>query len=96
MARNTALEKFKSGDLKILVATDLLSRGIDILELAVVINYELPRSPKDYVHRIGRTGRADKSGESISLISPDEEHHFKVIQKKMKKQVETFSSQDLV
>lgn len=96
LARNTALEKFKSGDLKILVATDLLSRGIDILELAVVINYELPRSPKDYVHRIGRTGRADKSGEAISLISPDEEHHFKVIQKKMKKQVETFSSQDLV
>ena len=49
-----------------------------------VINYELPRSPKDYVHRIGRTGWAEASGEAISLISPDEEHHFKVIQKKMK------------
>ena len=49
------------------------------------INYELPRSPKDYVHRIGRTGRAESSGEAISLVSPEEEHHFKVIQKKMGK-----------
>lgn len=96
LARNTALEKFKSGDLKVLVATDLLSRGIDILELPVVINYELPRSPKDYVHRIGRTGRADKSGQAISLISPNEEHHFKVIQKKMKKVVLTLSSEGFV
>jgi ATP-dependent RNA helicase RhlE len=47
-----------------------------------VINYELPRSPKDYVHRIGRTGRAEATGEAISLITPQEEHHFKVIQKK--------------
>ncbi len=96
LARNMALEKFKSGELKVLVATDLLSRGIDIIELPVVINYELPRSPKDYVHRIGRTGRADKSGEAISLISPDEEHHFKVIQKKMKKVVETLSIEGLI
>lgn len=96
LARNTALEKFKAGELKVLVATDLLSRGIDILELPVVINYELPRSPKDYIHRIGRTGRADKSGEAISLISPNEEHHFKVIQKKMKKVVLTLSSEGFV
>jgi len=71
-----------------LVATDLIARGIDIQFLPYVINYELPRSPKDYVHRIGRTGRAEATGEAFSLISPDEEHHFKVIQKKMKKQVE--------
>lgn len=96
LARNTALEKFKAGELKVLVATDLLSRGIDIIELPVVINYELPRSPKDYVHRIGRTGRADKTGEAISLISAEEEHHFKVIQKKMKKQVETKSIDGLI
>lgn len=88
-ARNIALKQFKEGKLRVLVATDLMARGIDIKFLPFVINYELPRSPKDYVHRIGRTGRAEASGEAISFISPDEEHHFKVIQKKMKKQVET-------
>lgn len=87
-ARTKALEEFKSGKLRALVATDLLARGIDIEFLPHVINYELPRSPKDYVHRIGRTGRAEASGEAISLISPEEEHHFKVIQKKMKISVE--------
>ncbi|MDB5013423.1 MAG: helicase, partial [Daejeonella sp.] len=84
-ARTDALVKFKSGKLKVLVATDLISRGIDINFLPYVINYELPRSPKDYVHRVGRTGRAEASGEAISLISPDEEHHFKIIQKKISK-----------
>ena len=87
-ARNTALKEFKSGAIRVLVATDLLARGVDIELLPFVINYELPRSPKDYVHRIGRTGRADQSGEAISLIAPDDEHHFKIIQKKMKKQVD--------
>jgi ATP-dependent RNA helicase RhlE len=83
--RNQALDFFKDGKVKVLVATDLMARGIDIKFLPYVINYELPRSPKDYVHRIGRTGRAEASGEAISLISPEEEHHFKVIQKKMGK-----------
>ena len=83
-ARTNALEAFKAGKLRVLVATDLLARGIDIEFLPHVINYELPRSPKDYVHRIGRTGRAEATGEAISLISPEEEHHFRVIQKKMK------------
>jgi ATP-dependent RNA helicase RhlE len=87
-ARTEALRYFKSGEIAVLVATDLASRGIDIPALPVVINYELPRSPKDYVHRIGRTGRAGAEGQAISLISPEEEHHFGVIQKKMKKQVE--------
>lgn len=85
--RNEALHFFKTGKVKVLVATDLMSRGIDIKFLPYVINYELPRSPKDYIHRIGRTGRAESSGEAISLISPEEEHHFKVIQKKMGKRV---------
>lgn len=84
-ARIEALNLFKEGKIKVLVATDLISRGIDIKFLPYVINYELPRSPKDYVHRIGRTGRAESSGEAISLISAEEEHHFKVIQKKMGK-----------
>jgi ATP-dependent RNA helicase RhlE len=83
-ARKTSLEDFKAGKLTVLVATDLLARGIDIEFLPHVINYELPRSPKDYVHRIGRTGRAESSGEAITLVTPEEEHHFKVIQKKMK------------
>ncbi len=84
-ARTEALALFKSGDIRVLVATDLMARGIDIKFLPYVINYELPRSPKDYIHRIGRTGRAEASGEAISLVSPEEEHHFKVIQKKMGK-----------
>ena len=84
-ARTEALSLFKSGKIRVLVATDLMARGIDIKFLPYVINYELPRSPKDYVHRIGRTGRAGSSGEAISLVNPEEEHHFKVIQKKMGK-----------
>ena len=87
-SRRDSLTKFKAGKLRVLVATDLLSRGIDIEFLPFVINYELPRSPKDYVHRIGRTGRAENPGEAISLVSPDEEHHFKVIQKKSKQIVQ--------
>lgn len=86
-ARIENLRKFKTGKLRVLVATDLISRGIDIEFLPYVINYELPRSPKDYIHRIGRTGRAESPGEAISLISPEEEHHFKIIQKKIKKQI---------
>ena len=89
-SRKKALEAFKAGKLRILVATDLLARGIDIDFLPYVINYELPRSPKDYIHRIGRTGRAESNGEAITLISPNEEHHFKVIQKKMKISVALF------
>jgi len=81
-SRTDSLTKFKSGKLRVLVATDLAGRGIDIPELPVVINYELPRSPKDYIHRIGRTGRAGNSGKAISLVTPADEHHFKVIQKK--------------
>ncbi|GAA4214127.1 ATP-dependent RNA helicase RhlE [Pedobacter jeongneungensis] len=92
-ARKEALYLFKSGKLRILVATDLMGRGIDINQLPFVINYELPRSPKDYIHRIGRTGRAGSIGEAISLVSPDELHHFRVIEKKMGKQVEMIDSE---
>ena len=94
-ARTDALTKFKSGKLRVLVATDLASRGIDIQFLPFIINYELPRSPTDYVHRIGRTGRAGSTGEAISLICPEDEHHFKIIQKKMGKQVEILESEGL-
>lgn len=94
-ARTEALAKFKSGKTRVLVATDLAARGIDIQALPLVINYELPRSPKDYIHRIGRTGRAGMQGEAISLITPEEQHHFKVIQKKMGKWVKLMNEEDL-
>jgi ATP-dependent RNA helicase RhlE len=94
-ARLESLARFKSGTLRVLVATDLLARGIDIEFLPNVINYELPRSPKDYVHRIGRTGRAENPGQAISLITPEEQHHFKIIQKKMKKWVDMVDSENL-
>ena len=93
-ARTEALARFKSGKTRVLVATDLAARGIDIQALPLVINYELPRSPKDYIHRIGRTGRAGMQGEAISLITPEEQHHFKVIQKKMGKWVTLVNSED--
>ncbi|TKC09419.1 DEAD/DEAH box helicase [Pedobacter frigoris] len=87
-SRTESLAHFKSGKLRVLVATDLMARGIDINDLPFVINYELPRSPKDYVHRIGRTGRAAATGEAISLVNASELHHFEVIQKKMGRKVE--------
>lgn len=89
------LQKFKDGKLRVLVATDLAARGIDIQSLPVVINFELPRSPKDYVHRIGRTGRAEAQGRAISLLCADDQHHFKIIQKKMGKKVEILESADI-
>ncbi len=87
-ARTAALRKFKEGTLRVLVATDLLARGIDIEFLPYVINFELPRSPKDFIHRIGRTGRAENPGKAITFFGSEEEHHFRVIQKKMKKKIE--------
>lgn len=94
-ARTDALQNFKTGKLKVLVATDLASRGIDIQFLPYVINYELPRSPKDYIHRIGRTGRASNAGEAFSLVAETEEHHFSIIEKKMKKKVTRIETNEL-
>ncbi len=94
-ARTLVLGKFKSGELRVLVATDLISRGIEIKFLPHVINYELPRSPKVYIHRIGRTGRAESPGEAISFIAPGEQQHFKVIQKKMGKWVTMINSESI-
>ena len=93
--RRDTLRQFKSGELRVLVATDLLARGIDIEFLPCVINYELPRSPKDYIPRIGRTGRAENPGEAISLISPLEMDHFRVIEKKMGKRVKILHGDQL-
>ncbi|NQX98865.1 MAG: DEAD/DEAH box helicase [Flavobacteriales bacterium] len=92
--RKETLTNFKAGNLTVLVTTDLLSRGIDIEFLPFVINYELPRSPKDFAHRIGRTGRAENPGTAFTFVIEDAQHHFKIIQKKMKKQVEIVDSNE--
>lgn len=94
-ARTDALQRFKAGKVRVLVATDLLSRGIDIQFLPLVVNYDLPRSPKDFIHRIGRTGRAEAPGQAITFVSPEAEHHWRVIQKKMKKRVETAETEEM-
>lgn len=94
-ARNQSLKDFKDGKVNVLVTTDLLSRGIDIEFLPYVINYELPRSPKDFVHRVGRTGRAEHAGEAISLISNEELHHFEIVQKKIKQKIELEDVSDI-
>jgi len=86
-ARRNNLEEFKVNGAQILVATDLIGRGIHIDDLPCVINYELPRSPLDYIHRIGRTGRAGEKGTAINILTDDELQHFRVIQKKMGKKV---------
>jgi ATP-dependent RNA helicase RhlE len=70
--RTNTLAQFKDGSLQVLVATDIAARGLDIIDLPYVVNYELPNVPEDYVHRIGRTGRAGKTGHAVSLVSPEE------------------------
>ncbi|MCE3074450.1 DEAD/DEAH box helicase [Chryseobacterium gwangjuense] len=94
-ARRNNLEEFKGKGAQILVATDLIGRGIHIEALPYVINYELPRSPLDYVHRIGRTGRAHEKGTAISILTDDELQHFRVIQKKMGKKVTLQRTEDI-
>jgi ATP-dependent RNA helicase RhlE len=87
-ARTRALTDFKDGKLVALVATDIAARGIDIDALPHVINYELPNMPEDYVHRIGRTGRAGMEGEAISLVCHDERQQLKDIEKLIKRTLE--------
>lgn len=81
-ARTGALAEFKAGRVQVLVATDLAARGIDILELPAVVNFDLPRSTDDYLHRIGRTGRAGASGVAINFVSAGTEAHFRLIEKR--------------
>ncbi|MCO5123795.1 MAG: DEAD/DEAH box helicase [Rhizobacter sp.] len=86
-ARTKALSEFKHGDLEVLVATDIAARGIDIDQLPHVVNYELPNVPEDYVHRIGRTGRAGTPGEAISLVCVDEEGFLRDIERLIKRSI---------
>ncbi|AEG01924.1 DEAD/DEAH box helicase [Methylomonas methanica] len=96
-ARTSALAGFKAGDIRVLVATDVAARGIDIAQLPHVVNFELPRSSSDYVHRIGRTGRAGKIGQAVSLVSQDEYQALRLVEKLIgtqipREQVDGFAS----
>ncbi len=81
-ARTQALADFKAGRVQVLIATDLAARGIDVAQLSAVVNFDLPRSPIDYTHRIGRTGRAGETGTAISFISAETHAHFRLIEKR--------------
>jgi superfamily II DNA/RNA helicase len=85
--REDTIREFKNKKIKILVATNILSRGIDIKEIGLVINYEVPHDAEDYVHRIGRTARADRTGEAITFINQKDVSNFLEIEKLIKKKV---------
>jgi ATP-dependent RNA helicase RhlE len=85
--RTRALAAFKGRFVKVLVATDVASRGLDIEDLPYVVNFELPHDPQDYIHRIGRTGRAGASGTAISLVSPDEVQELRAVQRLLRKAI---------
>ncbi|MFH1724921.1 MAG: DEAD/DEAH box helicase [Elusimicrobiota bacterium] len=86
-ARTRALAGFKDGDVQVLVATDIASRGLDIDQLPHVVNFDLPNIPEDYVHRIGRTGRIGREGEALSLVSPEEYPHLAAIERLLRKRL---------
>lgn len=92
-ARTRVLDGFKNGEISVLIATDIAARGIDIDKLPVVINFDLPRSPADYMHRIGRSGRAGEAGLAVTLISHEDYHHFGVIEKKNKNKLKLVREQ---
>ena len=89
--RRAALDGFKSGRYRVLVATDIAARGIDVKDIALVINYDLPDNPEDYVHRIGRTGRAGAMGRAISFVTPLEKYNVKQIERLIKKAIPVMS-----
>lgn len=93
--RTQALEEFKLGKVTTLVATDIAARGLDIEELPFVVNYELPYTPEDYVHRIGRTGRAGMPGDAISLVSPDETKMLEDIERLLKRKLPRAATPDI-
>jgi ATP-dependent RNA helicase RhlE len=86
-ARTRALDYFKSGKVAVLVATDIAARGLDIDQLPHVVNYDLPQVAEDYIHRIGRTGRAGLNGEALSLVSPEEAWQLAEIEKVLKREI---------
>jgi ATP-dependent RNA helicase RhlE len=85
--RTRALAAFKGRFVKVLVATDVASRGLDIDDLPYVVNFELPHEPQDYIHRVGRTGRAGASGTAISLVSPSEVNQLRAVQRLLRQAI---------
>jgi ATP-dependent RNA helicase RhlE len=85
--RTRTLKEFKNGEIRTLVATDVAARGLDISNLPHVVNYDMPQVPEDYIHRIGRTGRAGVSGIAVSLVSPEERSHLKAIEALLKQKI---------
>ena len=85
--RDEMMFRFKSGKIDVLVATDILSRGIDIDDIAMVINYDVPRDAEDYVHRIGRTARADRDGRAVTFVSPDDIRYFQQIERFLEREI---------
>ena len=81
--RNEALHKFKTGEVKVIVATDVLARGIDIDDVSLILNYDVPKSPEDYIHRIGRTGRYDKTGVAVTFVNRNDGRLFTAIEEKV-------------
>jgi ATP-dependent RNA helicase RhlE len=79
--RNAALASFRAGRTRVLVATDVAARGIDVDDVSHVINYEVPATPDDYIHRVGRTARAGRAGSAITLVSPEEEGKLEAIER---------------
>ena len=94
-ARTRALAGFKDGEVQALVATDIAARGLDIDQLPHVVNYDLPNVPEDYVHRIGRTGRAGREGEALSLVSPEERAHLVAIERLLRKKLPRRTVEDV-
>ena len=86
-ARTAALAGFKNGSIRVLVATDIAARGIDIEELGHVVNFDVPTAPEDYIHRVGRTARAEATGDAFTLVSPDEERELRDIEKAIGKRL---------
>ena len=86
--RDEVMLDFRNGKVDVLVATDIISRGIDVDDIPLVINYDVPRDAEDYVHRIGRTARAENKGEAVTLVSPEDAHYFQKIERFLKKDIE--------
>jgi ATP-dependent RNA helicase RhlE len=89
--RTRALEDFKSGKIRVLVATDIAQRGLDVSGISHVINYDVPQQPEDYVHRIGRTGRAAATGDAYTFMSPDEIAMVRTIERMIGQQIPRIS-----
>ena len=86
--RDQVMLDFRNGKVGVLVATDVVSRGIDVTDVPLVINYDVPHDPEDYVHRIGRTARAENSGEAVTFVAPEDARYWTRIEQFLKKDIE--------